>query len=115
MRREAYKRKVDFFDLGSPEKMGVLAEAIRFAIDKEYFLAGTVNSGVIQIIKQSGIYYDEEYEPEGIEPGKITADNATEMMQMCSRAFMVLTETKSIGLAADVIRCSRKKPEKQPT
>lgn len=115
MRREAYKRKVDFSDLGSPEKMGVLAEAIRFAIDKESFLAGTVNSGVIQIIKHSGIYYDEEFVQKGIEPGKITADNATEMMQMCSRAFMVLTEPKSVGLAADAYPLLEKKPQKQPT
>jgi AbiV family abortive infection protein len=115
MRQEAYKRKVDFSDLGSPEKMNVLAEAIRFAIDKESFLAGTVNSGVIQIIKHSGIYYDEEFVQQGIEPGKITGDNATEMMRMCSRAFMVLTEPKSIGLAADVYPVLEKKPQKQPT
>lgn len=115
MRREAYKRNVDFSDLGSPEKMGVLAEAIRFASDKESPLAGSVNSGVIQIIKHSGIYYDEEYVEKGIEPGKITADNATEMMQMCSRAFMVLTEPKSVGLAADLYPMLTKKPQKQPT
>jgi len=115
VRQEAYKRNVDFSDLGSPEKMSVLAEAIRFAIDKESFFAGTVNSGVIQIIKHSGIYYDEEYVQKGIEPGKITGENATEMMQMCSRAFMVLTEAKSVGLAADVYPLLEKKPPKGPT
>lgn len=115
MRQEAYKRNVDFSDLGSHEKMSVLAEAIRFAIDKESFFAGTVNSGVIQIIKHSGIYYDEEYVQKGIEPGKITGDNATEMMQMCSRAFMVLTEPKSVGLAADVYPLLERRPQKPPT
>lgn len=42
--------------------MGVLAEAIRFAMDKEAFVAGTVNSGVIQIVEHSGIYYDDSDE-----------------------------------------------------
>jgi AbiV family abortive infection protein len=115
MRQEAFKRNVDFSDLGSPEKMKVLVEAVRSAIDKESSLAGTVNSGVIQIIKHSGIYYDEEYVQKGIEPRRITGENATEMMQMCSRAFMALTEPKSNGLAADIYPLLEKKPQKQPT
>lgn len=114
MRQEAYKRNVDFSDLGSHEKMKVLVEAIRSAIDKESFFAGTVNSGVIQVIKHSGIYYDQEYVQKGLEPGKITDENATEMMHMCSRAFMVLTEPKSIGLAADIYPLLENRPQKQP-
>lgn len=114
MRQEAYKRKVDFSDLGSQEKMDVLAEAIGFAIDKESLFAGAVNSGVIQIIKHSGIYYDEEYVEKGIEPAEIKGENAIEMMQMCSRAFMVLTEAKSISLAAEVYPILEKKPLKRP-
>jgi AbiV family abortive infection protein len=113
MRQEAYTRNVDFSDLGSPETVRVLAEAIRFAIEKEASLAGSVNAGVIQIVKHSGIYYDEEYAKKGIEPCKITAANATEMMQMCSRAFMILTESKSIGLAASIYPLLLKKNQKQ--
>lgn len=111
VRRESTKRKVDFSDLGSPEKMKVLVEAVQFGFEQESFFAGTVQSGVIQVVKHSGIYYDEEFVRKGIAPSKITADNADELMRMCSRAFMILTEPKSVGLAADIYPTLAQKPK----
>jgi AbiV family abortive infection protein len=102
MRQELKKRNVDFSDLGSPEKMARLVEAIQVGYERESSLAGSVESGVMQIVKHSGIYYDEEYVAKGIEPSNISATSADEMMRMCSRAFMVLTETKSIALGGDL-------------
>lgn len=113
IRGECIKRKVDFSDLGSPEQIEVLVGAAQFGFEKESFFAGSVESGVIQVVKHSGIYYDEEFVKKGIKPSKITADNAEEMMRMCSRAFMVLAEPKSVGLAVDIYSLLGQKPKRQ--
>jgi AbiV family abortive infection protein len=101
VRREYRKQGVDFSDLGTPEKMAVLAAAIKTGVDKENAFAGSAKSGVLQIVKHSGLYYDEDLAAKGIEPSKITADNADEMMRTCSRAFMALTDDKAVAIAAD--------------
>jgi AbiV family abortive infection protein len=101
VRREYRKRGVDFADLGTPEKMAVLADAIKTGVDKENAFAGSAQSGVLQIVKHSGLYYDEGLAAEGIEPSKIKADDADGMMRTCSRAFMALTDDKAVAIAAD--------------
>ncbi|MBX5462878.1 MAG: hypothetical protein IRZ28_17545 [Steroidobacteraceae bacterium] len=37
----------------------------------------------------------------GIEPSRITAEHAGEIMQKCSRAFMTLTDERNIWLAKE--------------
>jgi AbiV family abortive infection protein len=101
VRREYVERGVDFSDLGTPEKMAVLARAIKVGVDKENAFARSAKAGVLQIVKHSGLYYDKDLAAKGIEPSKITRENADEMMRTCSRAFMALTDDKVIAIAAD--------------
>lgn len=101
VRREYLKQGADFSDLGNPEKMAVLVKAIKAGVDKEQFFAGSASAGVLQVIKHSGQYYDEDLAAKGIEPLKITAEYADESMRKCSRAFMVLTDDKAVGIASE--------------
>jgi hypothetical protein len=71
--------------------------AIHF--DKEGSFLDSVTAGVIETVKHSGVYYDEVLANKGIEPSKITKANATEIMQLCSRAFMELTNDRNVSLA----------------
>jgi hypothetical protein len=57
-------------------------------------------AGVLQAVKHSGQYYDEDLAAKGIEPSKITAEYADEFMRKCSRAFMVITDDKAVGIAS---------------
>lgn len=101
VRREYLKQGVDFSDLGNPEKMVVLVKAIKTGVDKEHFFAGSAKAGVLQVVKHSGQYYDEDLAGKGIEPSKITSDDADELMRECSRASMVLTDDKAVGIASE--------------
>ncbi len=55
----------------------------------------------METVKHSGLYYDHDLAGKGIGPSRVTADNAGEIMQNCSRAFMTLTEERSVSLAKD--------------
>ena len=101
VRREYRKQGVDFSDLGTPEKMAVLVRAIKTGLNKESEFAGSAKAGVLQVVKHSGLYYDEDLAAKGIEPSKIKAEDADGMMRTCSRAFMVLTDDKAVAIAAD--------------
>lgn len=101
VRREYLKQGVDVSDLGIPEKMAVFVKAIKTGVDKEHFFAGSAKAGVLQVVKHSGQYYDEGLAAKGIEPSKITAEHADEFMRKCSRAFMVLTDDKAVGIASE--------------
>lgn len=101
VRREYLKQGVDFSDLGNPKKMAVLVKAIKTGAEKENMFAGSAKAGVLQIVKHSGQYYDEDLAAKGIEPSKIKADHADEFMRNCSRAFMVLVDDKVVAIAAD--------------
>lgn len=102
MRAEYLKRNVDFADLGSPGKMAVLVEAIREGQEKQAAYMSAATGGVIQHVKHSGLYYDEELAAKGIQPSKITAENADGLMRDCSKAFMILTEPKCVGIAGEL-------------
>lgn len=102
MRIESRKRNVDFSNLEAPGQMELLAEAIKVGAEMENTFSGSVESGVMQHVKHSGLYYDEDFAGKGIEPSKIKAEHADEFMRKCSRAFMALTEPKTVGLAADI-------------
>ena len=99
VRAEYKSRGIDFSDLGTPQKMANLARAIQAGIDKEATFAIAVSGKAMEAVKWSGIYYDEESAAKGIEPSKITADNATELMQLCSKAFMQLADDGNIAIA----------------
>jgi len=101
VRREYIKQGVDFSDLGNPEKMAVLVQSIKTGVEKENMFAGSAKAGVLQIVKHSGQYYDEDLAAKGIEPSKIKVEHADEFMRNCSRAFMVLTDDKAVAIAAD--------------
>lgn len=102
MRAEYQKRKVDFSDLGSPEKMAILVEAIKAGHENESGYAAAVRAGVIQHVKHSGLYFDNMLAEKGIEPSRITANNADGLMRDCSRAFMILVDRKAVSIAADL-------------
>lgn len=99
VRREYIKQCVDFSSLGNQEKLAELVSAIKTGFDKESSFAGSVKAGVLQTVKHSGLYYDEDLAAKGIEPSKITADDADGMMRTCSRAFMALTDNKAVAIA----------------
>lgn len=101
VRREYLKQGVDFSDLGNPEKLAVLVQAIKTGVEKENMFAGSAKAGVLQIVKHSGQYYDEDLAAKGIKPSKIKMEHADEFMRNCSRAFMVLTDDKAVAIAAD--------------
>lgn len=98
-RREARARGIDFAKLNSPEAFAELAKAIMAGLEKEKAFAGAVLSNVIEAVKWSGLYYDKDIASKGIEPSKITAENATELMQQCTRAFMLLPISGNIEIA----------------
>jgi len=98
-RRDCKANGIDFSDLGTPEKMAHLGRTMKAAVDKEIFLVGSAKSGVIETVKHSGLYHDDGLAEKGIGPSRITADNAGEIMQKCSRAFMTLTDERSVSLA----------------
>jgi len=100
-RRDCKTNGVDFSDLRTPEKMAHLARTMKAAIDKESFFVGSAKSGVIETVKHSGLYHDEELASKGIGPARINAENASELMQKCSRAFMTLTDERNISLAKE--------------
>jgi AbiV family abortive infection protein len=109
-RRECNAAGVDFSDLGTPEKMAAFERAAKAGIDKESFLVGSAKSGIIETVKHSGLYHDDELAGKGIEPTKITEENATGIMQMCSRAFMTLMDERSVSLAKDFFSLLIHKP-----
>jgi AbiV family abortive infection protein len=99
VRKEYKAQEVNFSDLGTPDKMGIFVRAVKTGMDKETRFAANVRTKVIEAVKWSGMYYDEERAANGIEPSTITADNAAEIMRLCSRAFMVLADEGNIILA----------------
>ena len=99
MRSEYKSRGIDFSDLGNPQKMANLVRAIDVGFDKEKAFALAVANKVIEAVKWSGIYYDEELAAKGIEPSNVTAENATEVMQLCSKAFMRLADDGNVVIA----------------
>jgi hypothetical protein len=100
-RRDCKANCVDFSDLSTSEKMAHFGRTMKAAIDKELFLVGSAKSGVIETVKHSGLYDDDGLAERGIGPSRIIADNAGEIMQKCSRAFMTLMDERSVSLAKD--------------
>jgi hypothetical protein len=47
----------------------------------------------------SWVYYDDSLGEKGIEPSKITDANATEILGLCSRAFILLIDDGNVELA----------------
>jgi AbiV family abortive infection protein len=99
-RRTYKKRNINFAELHDPEKMRGLVDAIMDGFESEKTFANAVKRKAIEAVKWSGIYYDEQIAEKGIEPSKITAENARELMENCSKAFMILADAGNIKLAA---------------
>ena len=98
-RREARAAGIDFRKLSSPESFAQLATAILKGLEKAKPFAEAVVNNVIEAVKWSGLYYDDERAERGIEPAKITKENAVELMQECTRAFMLLAIDGNIKIA----------------
>lgn len=60
VRRDCRANGADFSDLGTPEKMAHMAQTVQAAIDKELFFAESAKSGVIEAVKHSGLYHDDD-------------------------------------------------------
>lgn len=54
---------------------------------------------VIEVVKWSGIYFDADLASKGIQPANIKKADALEMMQLCSRAFMLLGDDSNVEIA----------------
>lgn len=102
MRKEYKARGIDFSDLGTPEKMAGLIRAIRAGAKQEELFAARVKGKVLEIVKWSGLYYDEDLAAKGIEPAKITEGAAREIMGLCSRAFTLLGDEGNMNIAQAV-------------
>ena len=52
----------------------------------------------MEVVKWSGLYYDEQYAIKGIEQANITDTDARSVMELLSKAFMVLAENKNVAI-----------------
>jgi AbiV family abortive infection protein len=98
-RREAKAAGIDFKHLKSPEASAEIARALLAGLEKARPFAEAILNSIIEAVKWGAPYYDEEKARLGIEPAKITAENASGLMQECRRAFMLLAIDGNIQIA----------------
>lgn len=99
IRKEYREQKINFQNLDSVEEMEKLHKAIKDGIDKEAAFSSFVMAKVFETIKWSGMYYDSDLSSKGIDPFKITRDNAFEIMTLTSRSFLLLGDGGNIFIA----------------
>jgi AbiV family abortive infection protein len=98
-RKEIRRRGIDFAKLSTPKDIADLCSAVTDGLDKTSWFARHAKAKVIEYVKWSAIYYDAGLAAKGVEPAKITRENATDMMQLCSRSFMLIGDDGNVAIA----------------
>jgi len=99
MRREYVSAGIDFSALMKPGEMDKLALAVVAGFKKvEGNINATMRGKGMELVKWSGMYYDENMAAKGIEPAKITGPNAASVMHDVSRAFMAIADDKAVAI-----------------
>lgn len=89
-------------DLSKMKPAAAVAEivtAIQRGLDKESAFASAVKGGAINTVKFSGLYFDPDLSDKGIGPDKIDEKAARELMESCSKAFMLIVDDGNIEIA----------------
>ena len=96
--RKKYKElNVDFNSLSEAETLKLI-EAIKHGTSVGTPFTKMVVSKVYENVKWSGLYYDADTAAKGIEPARVTEENAREIMTLTAAAFKALAEHKNIYL-----------------
>lgn len=98
-RKEIRKRGINIREMSKPEDFAELARAITAGVDKTSWFAQHAKAKVIEHVKWSAMYYDEELAAKGIEPSKIKREDVVETMELCSRSFMLLGDDGNVTIA----------------
>ena len=98
VRKKYREAKVDFENMSEVEARKLIKAAQEGWKIGKPFETMVVNK-VYEHIKWSGLYYDPESAAKGIEPEKITKENAHELMTLAARAFEALADDGNIYIA----------------
>lgn len=115
--RKKYRElKVDFKNF-TEEENRKLIQALLHGQERGRPFAHLVVNKVYENVKWSGLYYDPDAAAKGIEPAKVTKENAEEMMRLTARALKALPEDGNIYIARyaflSVLEDVSKTPKKQ--
>lgn len=97
--RKRYREMgVDFQNLSEDETRRLI-EAAKQGHKAGSTFAQHVIAKVYENVKWSGLYYDPDVADKGIEPSKVTKENAEEIMSLTARAFEALMDDGNIYIA----------------
>jgi hypothetical protein len=94
------ERNFDFSKRRSVEGIAELAALIIESLEEERDFAGAVINHGLEVVKWSGMYCDDDLAKKGVEPSRITAENARSIMETVSRAFTAIADEGTLKLAA---------------
>lgn len=98
VRKKYQEAKVDFQNMSEVETRKLIKAAQEgWKIGKPF--ENLVANKVYEYVKWSGLYYDIDKAARGIEPAKITEENAREIMSLTARAFKALSDDKNMYIA----------------
>ena len=97
-RSECNTRGIKFQTLATAEDFAELIRAILAGMEREKSFAVATLGKAMEIVKWSGLYYDEQYAIKGIEPANITDAQARSVMELLSKAFMALADEKTVAI-----------------
>ena len=100
IRRTYRERNFDFSKLRSAEGVAELAALIIESLEKERDSASAVVNQILEVVKWSGMYYDDDLAKKGVEPSRMTAEYARSIMETVSRAFIAIADEGTLKLAA---------------
>jgi AbiV family abortive infection protein len=98
-RKEIRKRGINIRELSTPEDFAELTRAVMAGMEQSSWFARYAKGKGIEYVKWSAIYYDTEMAAKGIEPSKIKRDDTVGIMELCSRAFMLLGDDANVAIA----------------
>jgi AbiV family abortive infection protein len=98
-RKEIRQRGINIRALSTAEDFAKLAQAVMAGLEQSSWFAKYAKGKGIEYVKWSAIYYDTEMAAKGIEPSKITRDDTVGIMELCSRALMLLGDDANVYIA----------------
>jgi AbiV family abortive infection protein len=102
--RQEWRAKEKSLDLNLPdvERLPLLIKAMIGGLEDSKRFAVSAASKVIEVMKWTNLYYDEEFATKGLEPSKTTEQNAREVMGYCSRTLSLVAVPGNIEIAMNV-------------
>lgn len=98
VRKKYREAKVDFKNMSEVEARKLIKAAQEgWKLGKPFEVL--VTSKAYEHVKWSGLYYDTDKAAKGIEPAKVTKENAHEIMSLTARAFKALIDNGNIQIA----------------